>query len=827
MNRSNKSHKNRSYRQHVPGWRIAQSNVDIVDHTNNLFDLYQPTNNTIQLNEDQQLRIAIEQSGALYMYELAQKRKLDELNQIKSLKANVEVVKFDHHPDTDTSEHKDDIHENSDSSVELDGSDSTNNNTTVAYIDYEYSDNVNIVLDQLADMLGDHQLESIDQLSILRNSIINDNNNGIMDAICCHDIKCMIQYADDMLFIEQQCIEIQQEELGVIQSIYGTDCTIHNMLPVSYTIQLKHDTTNTYIDVNMTLPTTYPIAARCNVKCYISPPYTYITHQLQSVVNEYVDQIDLSDDSTSYEILLYIKQWCDDCIDARSNNIDSKMQPSLFVFDWQQTLISYNTVEHNIRQQIKQLQAHHTSLSASNALAILRDQSYDVDKAITNVNSTNNSNTATRNQSYNHNRLPQHDYSTVHTCLSCWDDYTTREGILMLPCHHFMCKLCCAKLIVSHISVGHSFIKCSGHRCTEYISIGVISHLLHTDDYIKYTTWIQHNYTTISGYNYCSTLNCNTVFKLLDDDTLNHTGYIICECGSRQCNTCNKVAHYPMQCSSGDTYNTSDVIRNMRKQCGMLSNINMDDISIAETKACPKCSLRFEKSSGCNHISCPCGHNWCFICEQDWSIHGVSYYDCKFKRATKTRKLIYATTGVAISENISFVQFYIERELEHYSYQTRLTELYNNRNKLKQLNILLPDCTIDILYHTCRFLVDCHLILRHVYILCALYRDALENSSHTTITPNGQQLLQHINQLEMYVDILNSVLLPRYKTTTRVQRNTYQMQQTCNSTRKYVSQMINSLDVFLSVDAVRIHELYEDMDQNDAVKRMINTISDV
>ena len=34
--------------------------------------------------------------------------------------------------------------------------------------------------------------------------------------------------------------------------------------------------------------------------------------------------------------------------------------------------------------------------------------------------------------------------------------------------------------------------------------------------------------------------------------------------------------------------------------------------------------------NACNHMTCPCGHHWCWMCLKDWSTHGSSYYACKF-----------------------------------------------------------------------------------------------------------------------------------------------------------------------------------------------------
>jgi hypothetical protein len=36
--------------------------------------------------------------------------------------------------------------------------------------------------------------------------------------------------------------------------------------------------------------------------------------------------------------------------------------------------------------------------------------------------------------------------------------------------------------------------------------------------------------------------------------------------------------------------------------------------TLLDVKECPGCGVDVEKSSGCNHITCPCGTHWCWAC---------------------------------------------------------------------------------------------------------------------------------------------------------------------------------------------------------------------
>lgn len=45
---------------------------------------------------------------------------------------------------------------------------------------------------------------------------------------------------------------------------------------------------------------------------------------------------------------------------------------------------------------------------------------------------------------------------------------------------------------------------------------------------------------------------------------------------------------------------------------------NSDD----DGRCCPGCSMFTSRTGGCNHMTCPCGVEWCYVCEQRWnSLH--------------------------------------------------------------------------------------------------------------------------------------------------------------------------------------------------------------
>ncbi|KAL2990446.1 hypothetical protein AAZX31_11G201900 [Glycine max] len=35
---------------------------------------------------------------------------------------------------------------------------------------------------------------------------------------------------------------------------------------------------------------------------------------------------------------------------------------------------------------------------------------------------------------------------------------------------------------------------------------------------------------------------------------------------------------------------------------------------------CPKCTMFVQSSGGCEHITCRCGRNFCYICGENWEF---------------------------------------------------------------------------------------------------------------------------------------------------------------------------------------------------------------
>ncbi|CEL07380.1 hypothetical protein ASPCAL10537 [Aspergillus calidoustus] len=86
-------------------------------------------------------------------------------------------------------------------------------------------------------------------------------------------------------------------------------------------------------------------------------------------------------------------------------------------------------------------------------------------------------------------------------------------------------------------------------------------------------------------------------------------GYVgTCQsCHSGTCTLCKRAAH------TGKCVDEHDEVMNLAKQSGW--------------QQCPQCSHLIELSTGCNHITCRCGFEFCYVCTVKWKKCSCATWD--------------------------------------------------------------------------------------------------------------------------------------------------------------------------------------------------------
>ena len=131
---------------------------------------------------------------------------------------------------------------------------------------------------------------------------------------------------------------------------------------------------------------------------------------------------------------------------------------------------------------------------------------------------------------------------------------------------------------------------------------------------------------------------------------------INCKCGTTYCFKCSKDTHRPCSCEM------------FEKWLRMNDTAKNDDKWIeANTKECPHCHQKIEKSKGCNYMLCDkkaggCGHAFCYVCETDWAKHSQDHFTCnKYTDAVKKKE----QKADQLKEQLKRTDFYYKRYMHN------------------------------------------------------------------------------------------------------------------------------------------------------------------
>lgn len=107
---------------------------------------------------------------------------------------------------------------------------------------------------------------------------------------------------------------------------------------------------------------------------------------------------------------------------------------------------------------------------------------------------------------------------------------------------------------------------------------------------------------------YCSNVNCGQWIPPERINPQTKTG--ICPRGHKTCTTCQKAAHKQVKECAGPVVDATTLA-----------------LIVAQGwKRCDQCKIFVERTEGCLHITCRCGHQFCYACTRPWEL---CYSACK------------------------------------------------------------------------------------------------------------------------------------------------------------------------------------------------------
>ncbi|KAJ6264205.1 E3 ubiquitin-protein ligase [Drechslerella dactyloides] len=186
-------------------------------------------------------------------------------------------------------------------------------------------------------------------------------------------------------------------------------------------------------------------------------------------------------------------------------------------------------------------------------------------------------------------------------CVACADMFSVRE-VVSLMCGHKYCEGC-MKTMVMYASQQEGTMppKC----CNTNIQPGVIRRVLKTEeDKIEFSRKVIEYDTAIEKRLFCPKRKCGAFIPYHPRKDQASPLIGTCQnCGTKACRICKEKAHKTTEDCPEDTGLTA--IIELSKDTGW--------------KRCYRCRAMIELNLGCNHMTCRCGAEFCYVCASPWS----------------------------------------------------------------------------------------------------------------------------------------------------------------------------------------------------------------
>ena len=219
-------------------------------------------------------------------------------------------------------------------------------------------------------------------------------------------------------------------------------------------------------------------------------------------------------------------------------------------------------------------------------------------------------------------KMPANHVATVTLeCSICFND--TNDGV-QLSCGHAFCKDCLRRIVnnaVKEQSTRTLVCPSTKPRCTRTLSLVEVAAITNNDGALinrlatildRETLIREHDAQPCPGR---PGKNCNAVLMRA---TPQEAQIARCgECERDYCNACFLPAehHRGVNCARAqELYALSNHASPEEKATLELLRRN--------SKPCPRCNNAVEKNYGCNHMTCRCGHHFCWECRADWIDYG-------------------------------------------------------------------------------------------------------------------------------------------------------------------------------------------------------------
>ncbi|GFO34172.1 E3 ubiquitin-protein ligase arih1 [Plakobranchus ocellatus] len=239
----------------------------------------------------------------------------------------------------------------------------------------------------------------------------------------------------------------------------------------------------------------------------------------------------------------------------------------------------------------------------------------------------------------------------------------SRPGTQLNICGHLFCEECWRSHLRMKLSEGAFQMTCPGYQCDTKLGPSTLLSLLHVTEVAQiFKRVCENEVETCPTAKWCPSPLCGRVLRIrtksskgaaaLPEENLKSDIAsamcldVLCACGESWCFNCLSPAHWPARCEQAQDYTDKlSVLKPENKaspKTALLSKPRSKQrepqrLDQLEGKLCPNCHRFIDKNGGCPHISCRCGHQFCWTCLAPYNNHTICVPNAKTVQAYSRR----------------------------------------------------------------------------------------------------------------------------------------------------------------------------------------------
>ncbi|KAL4439319.1 hypothetical protein ABPG74_016982 [Tetrahymena malaccensis] len=284
-----------------------------------------------------------------------------------------------------------------------------------------------------------------------------------------------------------------------------------------------------------------------------------------------------------------------------------------------------------------------------------KNSQIQAEKISTNLNQIDKSDQDT-NQSLQSKQLEdENDWN----CEICYENMIS-SSYLSLSCDHTFHKKCLSQYFNTQISQKKFPINCPSTNCNLHVKQLDLKEVLSTNEFQKYETFCLQNYidSNQDEISWCLTPNCEYAFILASGQY-----NLDCpKCMKSYCLNCKCEYHKDQTCSE---YKIS---KNFTEDDFKLEKLAVDQ----KFRKCSNCKIWVEKNQGCDHMTCRCGYQFCYIC-------GGAYLNCDCPEQDYLLDNHYLQALDSIYQ-INYLDFDDDSDDDNHNYNYNHNHMYNDND---------------------------------------------------------------------------------------------------------------------------------------------------